>query len=245
MKPRIYLSDCSGSFYRNDEDFFYVKNFMHDTITRYLTDKGYLFDTHVAPEETTEPVSLKGYSGLIILGGYDISPELYGADAIASTSAKSCEVDRREIALVNEAVSLNLPVFGICRGMQLLNVAFGGSLHQDNNGSGIIHHNFPAPHPQDRLVVHPVEVSNSSVLQDGCYNVASAHHQSIDRLGSGLTVTAYSDDGTVEMIENPLLNIIGTQWHPEDSRVEQDDTLNPILSSFLAAAVLNFQEKAA
>lgn len=236
MKPLIYLSDCSGTIYRNKEDFLYVKKFMHDTVVKHVNNSGFRTEVRVTPEELNSPTSLEEYAGLIILGGYDIDPAIYGASAKRSTSHKSAAVDRREINLIHEAVSLNIPVFGICRGMQLINTAFGGTLHQDLPDSGFPHNNFSAVYPGDRLVAHPVEVQHSSALRNGTYTVASAHHQSVDRLGENLTVTAYSEDGVVEMVENPLLNIIGTQWHPEDSRIMQDNTLTPLLTAFLSAA---------
>lgn len=136
----------------------------------------------------------------------DIHPELYGERPVAAEGDINLDVDSRDLAALRTALLQDVPLIGVCRGHQLLNIAFGGTLHQDVGG-----HSFES---------HQVETSNGSVarrvLGRGA-EVCSQHHQSIRRLGRGLQVTSMSHDGIVESVEVPARSFaIGVQWHPED-----------------------------
>jgi putative glutamine amidotransferase len=161
--------------------------------------------------------------GLVLTGGGDIDPARYGASPHPRTAGVSAARDRAELELLTAALAAGLPVLGICRGLQLLNVARGGTLHQhvaDLGPSGDPGHT-PPPGTFGR---HPVKVAAGSVLagiltEDGPFAVATAHHQAIDRLGAGLTATAWAADGIIEAVEltggghHPF--VLAVQWHPE------------------------------
>jgi gamma-glutamyl-gamma-aminobutyrate hydrolase PuuD len=154
--------------------------------------------------------------GLLIPGGPDLDPALYGADAHPATRAMSPDADRAELALVGTALDAALPVLAICRGMQLLNVLHGGTLHQ--HLSDLTGHDGHRPRtPSFTLGRHPLKLRPGSriagVLDEDEPETACHHHQAVDRLGTGLTVTGWAEDGTVEAIEvtdHPFA--IGVQW---------------------------------
>jgi len=154
--------------------------------------------------------------GLLMSGGADIEPELYGADQIPETFKPEPVRDEFETALLKSAFEYEIPIAGICRGLQMINVHTGGSLFQDVPTHAI--HDKP-PSSQ----VHTVSIDQGSILADlygTSRNVNSLHHQSIDRLGEELRVAAWSEDGGIEGIEHKSLPVIAVQWHPEmmDSR---------------------------
>ncbi|CAM5502931.1 Gamma-glutamyl-gamma-aminobutyrate hydrolase OS=Streptomyces gougerotii OX=53448 GN=GCM10010227_35480 PE=4 SV=1 [Streptomyces diastaticus subsp. diastaticus] len=155
--------------------------------------------------------------GLVIAGGPDVEPARYGAERDPRTGPPAPARDAWELALIDAALSLGTPLLGICRGMQLLNVALGGTLvqHLDGHtgGTGVFGSHPVKPVPGSR---YAAAVPEESV-------VPAYHHQCVDELGRGLSVSAQADDGTVEAIETagePW--VLGVQWHPEmgeDTRV--------------------------
>jgi putative glutamine amidotransferase len=161
--------------------------------------------------------------GLVLTGGGDIDPASYGAQAHPRTGGVSTERDKAELDLLAAALAAGLPVLGICRGLQLLNIARGGTLHQDlaSLESALDPGHTPQP---GTFGSHPVRVAAGSMLAailgaDRPLAVPTAHHQAIDRLGSGLTATAWAADGIIEAAElaggehHPF--VIAVQWHPE------------------------------
>lgn len=164
---------------------------------------------------------LERIDGLIISGGVDVSPYLYGENPIKEVGYFSVERDNFEIALVKGAIEKKIPVFGICRGVQIINVALGGTLYQDislQTGSTAGHN--PIKMPVDRLY-HNVIAENGTVLRSLFNNksflVNSFHHQAIRVFGLGLFASAFSEDGIVEAIEMKDNRLVyGVQWHPED-----------------------------
>lgn len=150
--------------------------------------------------------------GLVISGGPDLDPASYSAEPDPATGPTLPHLDRLELALVAGARDRALPVLALCRGMQLLNVAYGGTLQQDVAG-----------HRQTAIgteAAHEVEVEPGSLLASvmGCERAAvnSFHHQAVDRLGDGLVAVARTDDGLVEAIEDPAADfVVGVQWHAE------------------------------
>ncbi|MEO7836659.1 MAG: gamma-glutamyl-gamma-aminobutyrate hydrolase family protein [Acidimicrobiales bacterium] len=180
---------------------------------------------------------LAAFDGLLLAGGGDIEPARYGARPHPEVYGVDPVRDAAEVALLNAALSLGLPTLAICRGMQLLNVAQGGTLHQhlpDLQGMDL--HGQPG---RDLSVVHDVKVAEGTLLALACgrpvLRCTSHHHQAVDVLGPGLTVVATSGDGSVEAVELAEPEgrwVLGVQWHPEMSSWE--DSSQQALFSALA-----------
>jgi putative glutamine amidotransferase len=160
--------------------------------------------------------------GLVLSGGPDLAPRAYGAQPHVELGPTEPHLDRFEYAMAKEAVRLQLPTLGICRGAQTLNVVRGGTLHQhlpDVVGDTIAHRQKA----EGRIPTHPVAVAPGSrlaaVLGASELNVNSFHHQAVDRLGAGLCACAWAPDGTIEAIEDPRQPfLLAVQWHAETLR---------------------------
>ncbi|MBN2369152.1 MAG: gamma-glutamyl-gamma-aminobutyrate hydrolase family protein [Vicinamibacteria bacterium] len=159
--------------------------------------------------------------GLFLTGGGDIDPALYERDAHPTLDGVSHERDAFEIALVKAALTRDLPVLAVCRGLQILNVACGGRIIQDiaSEIPGAVEHQ---PGGDRRAIAHEVELLHETriraILGTNRVAVSSTHHQAVDTLGDGLVVSARSPaDGIIEGIESPNRRfVVGVQWHPED-----------------------------
>lgn len=152
--------------------------------------------------------SPKGCDGLLLPGGGDIYPEFYGA-TIENCNNVDPKRDKDELALCRYFINQKLPILGICRGLQVLNVAFGGTLQQHIE-------NHCQVNGQDRI--HRTHCTTGQWLESlygRCFSVNSAHHQSIQQLGSGLKAIQWSEDGVIEAISHQTLPVYGVQWHPE------------------------------
>jgi putative glutamine amidotransferase len=158
--------------------------------------------------------------GLVVSGGIDLDPASYGAEPHPETKGFSSERDAFELALIRRAVEIDMPVLGICRGMQVLNVAFGGNLfqhlpdtfgHEDHRR---VPGNFDEADHDVRLVADSLAAAAAGQL---LHSTKSHHHQGVDVVGSGLIVTGTSAiDDLVEAIELPDRRfVLGVQWHPE------------------------------
>ena len=166
--------------------------------------------------------ALSRLDGLIISGGPDVEPARYGEEPGPRTTVVRPDRDAAEIALFRGAAGSDMPVLGICRGMQLMNVALGGSLIQ--HLPDVVGHDEHSPAP-GAMGAHPVRVrANSrlasvlgvSLTSNNAVSVATHHHQGLARLGEGLQACAWADDGTIEAVESaghPF--VIAVQWHPE------------------------------
>jgi putative glutamine amidotransferase len=156
--------------------------------------------------------------GLLVPGGWDVDPPAYGEARQEETPNVDPPLDLTEIALVRAAVHEGMPVFGICRGQQVINVALGGSLRQHIDG----HDNHGSPRD---LLAHSIDVvpgSELSKVTPGDHvMVNSLHHQSVKDVAPGLHVTAHSPDGVVEGIESADGMIVAVQCHPEELLGEQ------------------------
>lgn len=160
---------------------------------------------------------LDGLGGLVLTGGTDVDPSFYREKPAPETQTPDRERDEMELSLLQQALSVDLPVLAICRGMQLFNVAQGGALIQ-HLGEG-------SPHTWGRDVDHAHSIITvegthlSRILGPGEHVVNSRHHQAVDpdRTGKGLIVSAKSPDGVIEGLEMPGQRFaIAVQWHPED-----------------------------
>jgi len=157
--------------------------------------------------------------GLLFSGGADVWPERYGAAPEATADPAETERDDFELALLDAATAAAMPVLGICRGLQVMNVHAGGSLHQHvpEHARYDVAPNGP---------IHSIDVVEGSAiagLYGTSHQVNSLHHQTVDRLGDGYTVTARHDDGTVEGMEHQTLPMIAVQWHPEMLDTRESD----------------------
>lgn len=167
---------------------------------------------------------LSRFGALVLMGGSDVDPHLYGQQRQHHVYGVNHEQDHFEIALVRAAIELRLPTLAICRGIQIVNVALGGTLIQHiGDLPGVVQHapeKFPAG--QD-YVLHEVEVVPRTRLSKALgatkVRVASFHHQGLDQVASDLKVVATSADGLVEGLEHrdTAQWLIGVQWHPEDT----------------------------
>ncbi|MFJ8947076.1 gamma-glutamyl-gamma-aminobutyrate hydrolase family protein [Streptomyces sp. NPDC102395] len=158
--------------------------------------------------------------GLVIAGGPDVDPVHYGAERSPRCGPPAPRRDAWELALIHAALAAGTPLLGICRGMQLLNVAAGGTLVQHLDGHAETVGVF-GEHP-----VKPVPGTRYAALVPEETTVPTFHHQAVDRLGADLIPSAHAADGTVEAVELPPSRgwVLGVQWHPEmaqDSRVMQ------------------------
>jgi putative glutamine amidotransferase len=161
-----------------------------------------------APEHATATVAR--LDALVIAGGPDVEPVRYGADRDPRTGPPAAARDAWELALIEAALTAGIPLLGICRGMQLLNVAVGGTLVQHIDG----HAETPGVFGRHPVKPVPGTLYASAVPEET--SVPTFHHQSVDRLGAGLTVSAWAEDGTPEAIELPSADwVLGVQWHPE------------------------------
>jgi putative glutamine amidotransferase len=169
---------------------------------------------------------LDGLDGLLLSGGSDLDPGYYGEEPVAELGVTIPERDAFEMALLEHALRRQIPIFGICRGMQVLNVALGGTLYQDLPSQ--MDHMVLLGHRQDTpkwQPTHEVEVDGGSkvakIMGTDELKVNSYHHQGVKDLASGLVAVAYSPDGVIEAVESGDLSkrwMIGVQWHAEAMR---------------------------
>ncbi|GAA2223052.1 gamma-glutamyl-gamma-aminobutyrate hydrolase family protein [Herbiconiux moechotypicola] len=155
---------------------------------------------------------------LVLLGGEDIAPEFYGGARGYRGEGRHAErADEAQIALVRRAHDRGTPLLGVCRGLQIIDVAFGGTLVQDlGEGSGHRHDEVPIAQvmADHEVVLHPSSRLGAALGRSVV--TRSAHHQAVARVGAGLRVAGRAPDGVIEALEHTEVPIIGVQWHPED-----------------------------
>jgi len=153
------------------------------------------------------PGRLLGFDGVLLPGGADLEPQRYGAQPAPETTDTVAFQDDFDLGVTKALLDTGIPVLAICRGLQVLNVALGGTLHQHLPET--LHHNS----------IHSVDVQPHTKLRaivgTDRIEVSSYHHQAVDRLGRDLVVTAHAD-GVIEAVEHRRADIVAVQWHPED-----------------------------
>lgn len=181
--------------------------------------------------------------GLLLSGGSDLDPAYYDEEARPELGVTIPERDALEMALVEHALKRGIPVFGICRGLQVINVALGGTLYQDlptQLGGGSIAHRQQTPKWQ---WTHEVETEGGSnvaeIMGASSLRVNSYHHQGVKDVADGLVVSARASDGVVEAVESPNLSkrwLVGVQWHAEAMRGAQSAEHRNLFAAHVAAA---------
>ncbi len=153
---------------------------------------------------------------LVLTGGADIDPSVYGAATTPELGEIEPDRDAWELALLRAALEQNVPVLGICRGAQLLNVALGGTLVQHVGlGDGVGHPRFDDDRSRRFHRVVTIAGSTARAVFGAHLAVNSLHHQVLDDLGGGLVASGHADDGVIEIVELPGRPVLAVQWHPE------------------------------
>ena len=188
----------------------------------------------VTDDRTIIKAQLSLIDGLILSGGADINPLLYGQDFKAGIGTVSPERDNYEMIVLEEFLKTGKAILGICRGHQLLNVYFGGTLFQDAQyykGELVNHRQKIYPD----MVTHKVNILFEAYGREIITN--SFHHQFIDKLGDGLTAIAKSNDGVVEAIQMKGHKFLyGIQWHPEMMIARKNEQMKEIFKKFIEAS---------
>jgi gamma-glutamyl-gamma-aminobutyrate hydrolase PuuD len=203
----ITVSLDHGKIIRKNHDYLYVKRAYAQAIKR-VGGQPLLISPDLAPQTVAALCK-----AIVISGGDDLAPELYGEEACAAVNLESAERVAWERQLLDLFVETDRPVLGVCYGMQLMNVHFGGSLHQDiatayektfdHGGLG-------------RFTAHEISINEDSRLFPSLgakATVSSLHHQAINKLAPGFRIAASAADGVIEAIE--FKNLLGVEWHPE------------------------------
>ncbi len=191
------------------------------------------------------PAAMAGLDGLLLTGGGDVDPAKYGETPHATTQTAEPGRDDFEIGLVKLARERKMPLLAICRGIQVLNVACGGTLVQDiaSQVPGAMSHAFDVPPHQPMERAHEIWIDKDSQLSrimreklndDSC-DVNSRHHQAIRQVAPGFVVSATAPDGVIEAIEDPGARFcVGVQWHPEN--FFRTGEFRPLFEGFVQAA---------
>lgn len=174
--------------------------------------------------------TLEHVDGVLLTGGVDVDPHYFGEEPHPMLGDVNARRDTFEMLLIHQAVAREMPIFGICRGMQMLNVALGGTLWQDipsqvpdaDNHRVTVEHGSPIAHTVD------IEPGTTSAMVMGATTLAvnSRHHQAVREVAPSLKVTGHSPDGIAEMLEGyPDRPILAVQWHPENFAATDNDTV--------------------
>ena len=180
---------------------------------------GVPFIIPITEDEEVIKRMLENVDGIIMTGGVDVHPFRFGEEPIAKIGTISAERDEFDFKLMKYACEMNKPIFGICRGIQVINVYFGGTLIQDipsQRNTNILHSQTAEYH----VPTHKIQIVKDSIIYDmlgESSEVNSFHHQAIDKVSKDFKVTAAAKDGIVEAIEYKKKDsfILGVQWHPE------------------------------
>ena len=184
-------------------------------------------------------VLLDRVDGLLFPGGKDLQPALYGEHPHPQLGAVDPHEDEVELSLAQWAIERDIPILGICRGMQLLNVALGGSLYQDIGsqlGDGLKHLNDDQPRSQ---IAHTIQVEPGSqmerVLGSNEVWINSLHHQAVKQPGKGVRISGHAEDGIAELLEVPAHSfLLAVQGHPEEIYT-QETIWSRVFSAFTTA----------
>jgi len=226
------------------EDIGLVKRFTRTALTT-LVELGASFELWDSTEELENASGTGQFDGLLMLGGGDIDGTCYGVTIPNPTAyGVDARADRDAFTAIAAAETADIPVFGICRGVQLLNVARGGTIVPDIVDFAL-HHGAPG---DPVFVDEPIDITPgtrlAAILGSDRVIGRNGHHQAVDRVGAGLVVAARALDGIVESIEDPERWYLGVQWHPEDEDGSHADRMR-LFSAFVEAAEQTRQDRVA
>ena len=173
-------------------------------------------------EENPAAELLEYFDGLMLIGGPDVDPKLYGEQPHPRVYGVDDQRDLFEIALIHAALARKMPMLAICRGVQVLNVALGGRLDQHITGrEGLLEHGIPGTGGGSLNTVHLIAGSRVlQAMQADAVTASCHHHQALAEVGDGLVVTGRTADGVIEAVEHREGWIVGVQWHPEDNAAQ-------------------------
>lgn len=170
------------------------------------------------PEQPWSPAEVADLDGIVLTGGDDVDPALYGAEPHARTQIPNTRRDSFETALYRHARSAEIPILAICRGAQIVNTVHGGTLHQHvPDLPGLDPHEAEVKDEFAEVAVTSIPGTATSAIIGPTTAVRCHHHQSIDRLGEGLVLSARAADGTIEAFETRDAAMVAVQWHPEET----------------------------
>jgi len=252
MKRRLRIGVSARIQYGDAAKLGYLKKnlyYLEQSFARWLQSAGVL--VYLVPDvvdRASNALTLADYAqeldGLVLQGGSDISPRMYGEAPLRPEWGGDPERDRYELDLFNRFLDAKKPVLGICRGLQVINVALGGTLYQDTatQKPGAHAHHDPTVYDDKYHCVEILPGTRLAALYPGVKQakVNSIHHQAVKGLGAGLSIEARSlEDDVIEAVrhEGPQY-VAGVQWHPEFLHGRGDDVLDaaPLLDEFLQAA---------
>ncbi len=194
------------------------------------------FEKLSSTDETFD--SINALDGLLLTGGNDIDPEYYGRPELRNQARDiNRQRDEFEFEVIKRALDADVPILGVCRGMQVMNVALGGSLHVDLMTKGFNDHSAPV----NGRIKHTIEIEPNSLLSGLAgglrQEVNTYHHQAVDKLGRGLMPAAKSNDGVIEAAEwsskEGMSFLLLVQWHPERSLGQMDEFSTNLARIFL------------
>lgn len=194
-----------------------------------------------ATEENVEAI-LNLIDGLVLIGGADIDPILFNEEPHRHIGSVVRKRDDSDLSLMNEAFKRQMPILGICRGQQIMNVAFGGTIIQDipSQIENTLLHKQTSKRGE---LAHTVEVKTSKfkeIFIEESFRVNTFHHQSVGKLGEGLVISAVAKDGIIEGIEHESHPYcVAVQWHPEELAPNGDIYAQRLFKSFIEACVKN------
>jgi putative glutamine amidotransferase len=196
----------------------------------------------IAADARPDPEQLaERFAGLVILGGADVDPAFYGEPAHPATYGVDSDADQYEIAAARSALDGGTPLIGVCRGLQIINVACGGTLVQDL-GAETPHHGPPdAIMVTQRVCIAP-DSRLHGILGRDAVDVRTGNHQAVRDVADGFRVVARADDGVIEAIEHATTWAVGVQWHPEDPLADAQD-LAAIAKALVAQAMARSQSE--
>ncbi len=187
------------------------------------------------PDKSNCAQIISMFDGLIAPGGPDVDPELYGEKTLPECGKFCRYEDEYDMELIREAVKQGKPVLAICRGMQVVNVLYGGTLYQDipsQFDTEIQHHRIV----KDLEIYHKIDLEPDSYLakvlgEMEAITVNSSHHQAVKDLAKGFSIVGKAPDGTVEAMENEDASILCVQWHPE--RMQNEEMFRKLFADFI------------